>query len=97
MALPVNAYLIGRTHVIALPNIRLYDEEEHLITRSVTRYPIEDGSNLIDHAIREPAEVTLRGFVAASMIEPEIADGFDPLDEAELRRLAAQFDTGVAG
>ena len=66
MAIPVAVLLYGRTGIVTIPDVRVYEGEEHIADRTITRYPVESGSELVDHAIREPMQLVLRGFVSSS-------------------------------
>ena len=95
MALPVNVLVISRTgtSIVEIPGVHVYDNERHRATRTVTQYPVESGAEIVDHAIRQPMEVTLRGFVSSSPVgqgrQGAIPDpNTDPLDQARQQRLA---------
>lgn len=63
MALPVE--LLPHTSVPGLGGtVDSYPSEAHRLSGRATRYPVEDGSNLVDHFNIEPRSLTLEGFTA---------------------------------
>ncbi len=52
------------TSIVGLNGIDLYSSEDHTSTVSKTSLPLEDGSNITDHAVIDPDKITLAGLVS---------------------------------
>lgn len=58
-------YHVGATALPTLTGVAdLYHEEEHEVTVSKTRQPLESGATLTDHAVRLPRRLKLQGMVS---------------------------------
>lgn len=52
------------TSIVGLKGIDLYPSEDHTSTVTKTTLPLEDGSNITDHAVIDPDKITLAGVVS---------------------------------
>lgn len=62
----IDALIYGSnlTNVVDLKGIDLYPTEDHTSSISKTNLPLEDGSNITDHAVINPDKITLTGVVS---------------------------------
>ena len=58
--LPVDAYL----------------SEQHRVRNRISQYPVESGANLVDHVVRDPIKLKLRGAVSSTPISDLTAEEY---------------------
>jgi hypothetical protein len=63
-------FIFGRKNQKSIGGIQIdaFVEEGHERSAQVTRYPIEDGSNISDHVIHDPDRLSINGVVGPSSI-----------------------------
>ena len=74
--------------------------EGHSFTNSVTRFPVEDGSDITDHIKIEPDQISIEGFVTNSPIKNLIQMRDNPtVSSGGLDRVTSAYETllGISG
>ena len=64
---PAIAFYRGASIVALARHVDGYEAEEHKLKVRKTTYPVESGRTLVDHAVKEPYKLKLRGWVSDLM------------------------------
>ena len=71
------------TSIVALGRtVDGYYTEEHKLKVSKTTYPVESGSSLVDHAVREPTKLKLQGWVSNLMPSADAVSNVDSTERS---------------
>lgn len=92
----INALLLKQGHTIAGVHVSVLKSEQHDFSLNVTNLPLEDGTNIRDHAFVQPKEIT----ISFEMVNTDTKDpksAFDQfkqlLEERTLLELVTEHQT----
>lgn len=74
--------------------------EDHSFSNAVTRFPVEDGSDITDHIKLEPDQISINGFVTNSPIKNLVQMRDNPtVSSGGLDRVTSAYETllGISG
>ena len=82
-------------------DIDAFIQETHTATSTITRYPIESGSNVSDHIYNEPKELSINGYVGvAKLLNPDLSldralDAYNAITELMNKRELVTIVSGL--
>ena len=85
MTIPINVLLRSRHEIVAMAvdgvpgealPVDAYLSEQHRVRNRISQYPLESGANLVDHVVRDPIKLKLRGAVSSTPLSDLSAEEY---------------------